>query len=347
MRAPGFWWRPPGLAAACLAPAALAYGTVAARRMSRAGAAAALPVVCIGNVTVGGSGKTPTAIAVAAMLREAGWGPAFLLRGYGGRLAGPVAVDPERHGATDVGDEALLLARHAPTIVSRDRPVGAAAAGALGADVVVMDDGLQNPSLAKTLSLAVFDGAVGIGNGRVLPAGPLRAPLPAQWPRMDAVVIVGSGAAGDAVAREAAGHGLPVFRAALVPHPEAASALAGRRVLAFAGIGRPEKFVQTCREAGLDVVAIRSYPDHHPFTPAELSGLLDEAERDGLVPVTTEKDEVRLFSLAPRDPRLALVRTLPVTLDVAEPDVVRSFLAERLPATRVSRPCGAAADPSA
>lgn len=332
MKAPRFWWEPPGLAAALLAPAALAYGTVAARRMGRDGVRADVPVVCIGNVTVGGSGKTPTAIAVAALLRETGWGPAFLLRGYGGRLAGPVAVDPERHGAAETGDEALLLARHAPTIVSRDRPAGAAAAVALGADVVVMDDGLQNPSLAKTLSLAVFDGTVGIGNGRVLPAGPLRAPLAAQWPRVDAAVIVGPGGRGDALATEAAAGGIPVLRAALVPCPEAAAALAGRRVLAFAGIGRPEKFVRTCREAGLEVVATRFYPDHHPFTRAEIAGLLDEAERDGLVPVTTEKDEVRLLALAPGEPRLRLVRTLPVTLGFADPDRVAALLAERLPA---------------
>ncbi|WP_375458754.1 tetraacyldisaccharide 4'-kinase [uncultured Enterovirga sp.] len=336
MKAPDFWWRPPGLAAACLAPVAFAYGAVAARRMGQEGVRAAVPIICVGNVTVGGSGKTPTAIAVASLLREAGWGPAFLLRGYGGRLAGPVSVDPARHVAGDVGDEALLLARHAQTIVSRDRPAGAAEAVALGAQVIVMDDGLQNPSLAKTLSLAVFDGAVGIGNGRVLPAGPLRAPLRAQWSRIDAVVIVGPGPRGDAFAADAAARTVPVLRAALIPAPEAAASLAGRRVLAFAGIGQPAKFVRTCREAGLEVAATRDFPDHHPFTAPEISDLLDAAERDHLVPVTTEKDEVRLRALAGSEPRLGLIRTLPVTLAFAQPDELRRLLAERLPGGRPS-----------
>lgn len=343
MKAPAFWWRRPGTGgaagtvAAALAPASLLYGAVAAHRMAREGLAAALPVICVGNVTVGGSGKTPTAIAVAALLREAGWGPAFLLRGYGGRLPGPIAVDPARHGAGEVGDEALLLARHAPTVVARDRPAGAAEAAGLGADVVVMDDGLQNPSLRKQASLAVFDGAVGTGNGRVLPAGPLRAPLSAQWPRIDAVVVIGAGQAGDGVAAEAERRRLPVFRASLVPDPAAAASLGGRRVLAFAGIGRPEKFLESCRGAGLDVVASRRFADHHTFTAAEMSDLLAAAESGGLVPVTTEKDEVRLAPLRPSEPRLALVRTLPVALRFAAPGEVAGWLASRLPA-RLSPP---------
>jgi tetraacyldisaccharide 4'-kinase len=216
LKAPDFWWREPGLAAQALAPLSRLYGAIAAHRMARPGVRAAVPVICVGNVTVGGAGKTPTALALAAMLAEMGRRPFVLMRGYGGRLPGPVRVEPERHGPADVGDEALLLARAAPTIVSRDRPTGAALAVAQGADVILMDDGLQNPSLAKDLTLAVFDGAVGVGNGLCLPAGPLRAPLAAQWPRIDAAIVIGNGAPGDAVAAQA-GLSVPVFRAALRP----------------------------------------------------------------------------------------------------------------------------------
>src|SRR5690348_2940661 len=166
MREPAFWWRKPGLAASLLAPLGALYGAVAARRMRRLGQRARAPVVCIGNLTVGGAGKTPTAIAAAQALREAGAKPAFLTRGYGGRLAGPVAVAPT-HDAADVGDEPLLLARVAPTVVARDRVAGAIAAVEAGADVIVMDDGFQNPALAKDLSLLVVDGRRGIGNGKV------------------------------------------------------------------------------------------------------------------------------------------------------------------------------------
>jgi tetraacyldisaccharide 4'-kinase len=284
----------------------------------------------VGNVTVGGSGKTPTCLALASILRHAGFAPAFLTRGYGGSLAGPMEVDPRRHGSAEVGDEALLLARSAPTVVSRDRPAGAALAGALGADIVVMDDGLQNPSLIKDFAIAVFDGAVGIGNGRVLPAGPLRAPLAAQWPHIHGVIIVGLGEAGNEVDAEAAGRGLPVLRARLLPSRKAADRLAGRRALAFAGIGRPEKFFATCREMGLVLEETRGFPDHHPYARAEVAALLDEAERRGLVPVTTEKDAVRLAALRETEPRLALVQTVPIELVFEDEGAVRALLDERL-----------------
>ncbi|TDR93888.1 tetraacyldisaccharide 4'-kinase [Enterovirga rhinocerotis] len=330
MKAPGFWWRPPGLASAALAPAAAIYGLVAGRRMAKPGVTPPVPVVCIGNVTVGGSGKTPTALAIAALLRDAGRRPSFLTRGYGGSLAGPVQVDPARHGSAEAGDEPLLLAQGAPSIVSRDRPAGAALAASLGADVIVMDDGLQNPSLAKTLSFAVFDGAVGIGNGCVLPAGPLRAPLGAQWPRIDAAIVIGAGEAGDRVAEDAASRAIPVFRARLRPDPDVADRLAGRRALAFAGIGRPAKFFETCRELGLLVEAERAFPDHHPYRAVEIAALLDEAERAGLVPVTTQKDAVRLAGLRGGEPRLGLIQTVPITCAFDEADDVRRLLSDRI-----------------
>lgn len=330
MKAPAFWWREAGIASSVLAPVAAIFGAVAGRRMDRPGARAGVPVVCVGNVTVGGSGKTPTAIRLASILREIGHSPAFLTRGYGGSLCGPVAVDTALHGSAEVGDEALLLARVAPTIVSRDRPAGAALAVSLGVDVIVMDDGLQNPSLAKDLALAVFDGAVGIGNGRVLPAGPLRAPMAAQWPRIGAVLVIGAGQPGDAIARDAARRGLAVWRAALVPTGGAGDQLAGRPVLAFAGIGRPAKFFDTCRSLGMSVEIERAFADHHPYRAEEISALLDEAEARNLVPVTTEKDAVRLAGLRALEPRLGLIRTVAIEVELDDEEGLRRFLGEGL-----------------
>src|SRR6185295_300855 len=188
MQAPGFWWKKSGAAAALLSPLAAIYGSVAARRLAQSGERTGVPVICIGNPTVGGAGKTPTAIAVARMLISAGERPAFLTRGFGGRLAGPVIVEPS-HAAAEVGDEPLLLARVAPTVVSRDRVAGARHAIAAGATAIVMDDGFQNPALAKDLSILVIDGTRGIGNGHVIPAGPLRAPLAPQLGRAHAILV--------------------------------------------------------------------------------------------------------------------------------------------------------------
>lgn len=295
MRAPGFWRGPaPTLLAQALRPAAALYGAVAAARMGRPGARAGVPVVCIGNFTVGGTGKTPTAIAVAALLADMGERPFFLTRGHGGRLAGPEAIDLSRHGHEDVGDEPLLLARACPAIVSRDRPAGAALAARMGASVVVMDDGFQNPSLEKDLSLVLVDGETGISNGLCLPAGPLRAPLSAQWPRAGALVVMGDGAAGDALAEEARQRGAPVLRARLAPDAEAAVRFAGARVLAFAGIGRPEKFFDTLRACGADIVERVAFPDHHRFSAGEIASLRARAAARGLTLATTEKDAARL-----------------------------------------------------
>lgn len=241
MRPPGFWFRPPThLLARLLAPAGRVYGGLTANRMDRPGATPPCPVLCVGNFTLGGAGKTPTALALVRLLRDLGRTPALLSRGYGGRLAGPLVVDPARHAAAEVGDEPLLLAQAAPTIVARDRPAGARLCAASGADVIVMDDGLQNPSLTKTLALAVVDGGAGLGNGLPFPAGPLRAPLARQWSHVAGLVLVGEGSPGEAAAAEAESRGLPVHRARLVP--EAGPDWAGRRVVAFAGIGRIRSF---------------------------------------------------------------------------------------------------------
>ncbi|HEX2510805.1 MAG TPA: tetraacyldisaccharide 4'-kinase [Microvirga sp.] len=332
MRAPAFWWSAtPSPLALLLRPAALLYGAVAARRLGRDGGRASVPVMCIGNFTVGGAGKTPSALAVSRILKDLGEQPAFLSRGYGGRLAGPVRVGPE-HGAAAVGDEPLLLARAAPVIVSRARPEGAAWAAASGASVIVMDDGLQNSSLRKDLTIAVVDGATGLGNRLALPAGPLRAPLGAQWPKVDAVLVIGEGSAGEAVAREAAGLEKPVLRGRLEPEPEAATRLTGRRVLAFAGIGRPEKFFETLKACGAIVEAERAFPDHHPFSTGDLAALRRDAGSRGLALVTTEKDAARIGARDLADAILAL----PVRLRLEDEAALRVLLEAALERARQS-----------
>ena len=333
MREPPFWWRQGGVAAALLAPFAAVYGAVAARRLARPGAKAAVPVVCIGNPTVGGAGKTPAALAVAQMLKAAGETPVFLSRGYGGRLAGPVRVDPAQHRAADVGDEPLLLARAAATIVARDRAKAAQAAVAAGASVIVMDDGFQNPSLAKDFSVLVVDARRGIGNGRVIPAGPLRAPLDGQLDRAQALIVVGEGDVAD-VADQARKRALPVFRARLTPDPALIASLAGKRVLAFAGIGDPEKFFATLRAAGVAVATTRSFDDHHRYTRADAQALCAEAERSGLVLVTTEKDLARMQGDEDAAPLAARSRALPVTLTFDDDAGFRSLLFEQVARAR-------------
>jgi tetraacyldisaccharide 4'-kinase len=323
MREPAFWWRPTGAAAALLSPLAAIYGAVAGWRMARPGRNAGIPVVCVGNLTVGGAGKTPTAIALAQILSVAGRRPFLLSRGYGGALAGPVQVDPARHTALDVGDEPLLLARTAPTIVSRDRVAGAAAARSAGAGVIVMDDGFQNPSLRKDLSIVVVDAGRGVGNGRVCPAGPLRAPLHRQLAHAQAVLVIGAGRQAEPVA---AARALPLFHGRLEPDAQTLDTLRGRRVLAFAGIGDPQKFFTTLGEAGVDVGARLSFPDHHRYLRSEALDLIARAERDSLVLVTTEKDRVRLSGQDDLKALAAIARALPVRLALAEPERFRSFV---------------------
>jgi tetraacyldisaccharide 4'-kinase len=315
MREPGFWWRSDSAAAHLLAPAAAAYGFIAARRMAQPGWRAGVPVLCIGNFTVGGSGKTPTAIAVAKLLTEAGRRPFFLSRGYGGALAGPVRVDTQ--GAAAVGDEPLLLARIAPTVVARNRPAGARAAVAAGAGAIVMDDGWQNPSLAKDLVIAAIDGRRGTGNGRVFPAGPLRAPLEKQLDHADALLVIGPpGSAAAAAIAAAERRRLPQFAGDLIPDPAAIERLAGTRVLAFAGIADPDKFFATLEASGITVAARRGFPDHHRYAPDEIARLVADAGAQRLTLVTTEKDAARLAGDAAAHGLAARAVALPVTLKI-------------------------------
>jgi tetraacyldisaccharide 4'-kinase len=309
MRAPAFWWKDePTPTARLLSPLGAIYGALTARRMNRAGADCGPPVICIGNFVAGGAGKTPTAIAVAQALLGLGRMPIFLSRGYGSAAGAPRLVNRARDKAADVGDEPLLLAGVAPCIVAADKMEGARACAAAGADAIVMDDGLQNPALNKALRIAVVDGAVGVGNGLCVPAGPLRAPLAAQWPHVDALVVIGEGAPGEAIARAAQALGKPVLRGLLAPEPGMAMGLSGREVIAFAGIGRPEKFFDTLRALGAEIIETEAFPDHHAFTAREIAGLQARAKRRGAALVTTEKDAVRLGSAAEQ------LLTLPVRL---------------------------------
>jgi tetraacyldisaccharide 4'-kinase len=318
MRAPAFWWHPPGVASALLAPFGAIYGMVAGARLKQRGASAGIPVICVGDPTLGGAGKTPTAIALVKLLLAAGERPCLITRGYGGRERGPLLVDPSVDSADAIGDEALLLARAAPTVVAADRVAGARFAAQTKPTVLVLDDGFQNPALTKDFSLLVIDGTSGIGNGRVFPAGPLRAPLAAQLAKAHALVCNGKGAAGEAVAALAAKQGIPAFAAKIVPDRFAAEKLKGQQVLAYAGIGRPEKFFRTLIEISAEVAEARAFPDHHPYSLREAEELLAAAKARGLVLVTTEKDQARIARASELAALHAASATLPVVLEFGD-----------------------------
>jgi tetraacyldisaccharide 4'-kinase len=324
MREPTFWWRPGG--GSLLSPLAGIYGAVAAFRMGWEGRSAGVPVICLGNPTVGGAGKTPAALAVGRLLLAAHERPFFLSRGYGGSLPGPARVDAAVHSAAAVGDEPLLLTRLAPTIVARDRVAGAEAARRGGATVIVMDDGFQNPALIKDLAILLVDGRRGVGNGRVIPAGPLRAPLETQLAHAQALVVVGPPEGAKAVAERARRNGVAIFHARLEPNQAIIAALGGRKVLAFAGIGDPEKFFVTLAEAGIAVAERAIFADHHRYTAAEAQVLIARAAAASLVLLTTEKDHVRLSG----DPHLAALAArasaLPVRLAIEETDAFRDMI---------------------
>jgi tetraacyldisaccharide 4'-kinase len=275
-------------------PLGALYGAVAARRLQREGFDAGIPVLCVGNYHVGGAGKTPTVLALAKILYELGETPVVLSRGYGGKLRGPIKVDPERHVAADVGDEPLMLAQKLPVVVARDRIAGVALARSQGARVILMDDGFQNPAIAKDASLIVIDSHRGLGNACVFPAGPLRAPLSPQLARTDALIVVGDGTAAETVAAAVVAREKLVLTAYLGADDASLAALKGKRVLAFAGIGDPDRFFRTLRANGIEVARERAFADHHPFSRNEIEALIAEAKRGALTLVTTEKDLARL-----------------------------------------------------
>lgn len=308
-----WFWRERSLAARAaaglLAPAAALYDAGQRLRAARARPAKPpLPVFCVGAATLGGVGKTPFALLLAETLKELGERPHFLTRGYGGGLAGPLQVDSSVHDASDVGDEALLLARAAPVWVARMRPKGAVEAARAGASVIVMDDGFQNPSLEKTLSFLIVDATDPAGNGRVFPAGPLREPLARAAARADAIVI--AGAQTEARLAVACGDSKPLFRVRLEPR----GGLAPQRALAFCGVGRPQRFFALLEAQGFELAARRPFPDHHPFTKTQIEALRREAKRLGAALVTTEKDFVRLPPAWRKD-----IAVLPVAMRIDDP----------------------------
>ena len=329
MREPAFWHAPPSWKSHLLRPLGALYGAIAAQRMQRKGLDAGVPVFCVGNYHVGGAGKTPTVLALAKILRELGETPVVLSRGYGGCLRGPVMVDPARHTAGDVGDEPLMLAPQIPVVVSRERANGVALARSQRASVILMDDGFQNPSIAKDASLIVIDSDRGLGNGLVFPAGPLRAPLKPQLARTDALIVVGEGAAGKAVAAEIEARDGLVLASHLEPDAASVEKLKGQRVLAFAGIGDPQRFFRTLRGAGVAVERERGFPDHHPFSANEVASLIADAEGGQLTLVTTEKDFARLRGTG----EAAFLRDIvpfKVSLEFADAARLQKFLADRL-----------------
>jgi tetraacyldisaccharide 4'-kinase len=330
MREPAFWHRPSSWRSNLLRPLGALYGAVAAKRLQRRGIDAGIPVICVGNYHVGGAGKTPTVLALAKLLRDLGELPVVLSRGYGAKLRGPVKVDRERHVADDVGDEPLMMAQSLPVVISRDRAEGVALAKSQGATVIVMDDGFQNPAIVKDASLIVIDSARGLGNGKVFPAGPLRAPLGPQLARTDALIVVGDGTAAGAVAAEIAAQGKPVFHARVRPDDGSVNSLHGKRVLAFAGIGDPARFFNTLRASGIEVVRCRAFADHHAFSDREIEDLIAEAGREALTLVTTEKDLARFWTNGAVPPWAEAIVPFAVTLAFDDPRQLRRFVTERL-----------------
>jgi tetraacyldisaccharide 4'-kinase len=330
MREPAFWYRPPSLISLLLTPLGALYGMIVARRLQREGLDAGIPVFCVGNYHVGGAGKTPAVLALTKLLRDHGEKPVVLSRGYGGSLRGPVEVDPERHIAADVGDEPLMLARTVPVMVARDRIDGVALAKSQGASVILMDDGFQNPAIAKDLSVIVIDSDRGLGNGRVLPAGPLRAPLPPQLDRTDALIVIGEGTAAAAVAAAIAAQDKPVLSAHLRADDASVAALRGKRVLAFAGIGDPGRFFSMLRTSGIEIVRERVFADHHSFSQAEIETLIADAKRDALILVTTDKDLARLRTAEGLPNWAKEIVPFAVSLEIDSVEKLRRFLSERL-----------------
>ncbi|MDV7338026.1 tetraacyldisaccharide 4'-kinase [Terasakiella sp. A23] len=323
MKAPAFWNHgQKSLLSSLLAPIAGIYGSRTAKRaLQPARFKADIPVICIGNLTMGGAGKTPSAITICETLKQAGKNPVFLSRGYGGKLEGPVMVDAQ--SATDVGDEPLLLRQYAPVCVSRNRVAGAKACMESGADVIIMDDGYQNPHLHKDISFLVIDGGFGHGNEKVFPAGPLRETLENGLQRCDAILFIGEDVTQTKDRLKDAAPHLPILDATITP--KARPDLSGKSCIAFAGIGRPEKFFATLRNMGITLAAQHSFGDHHPYSTQDITRLRKEAEQLNASLITTEKDLVRL----PQELRRH-IDVIKIKLDFGKADMLHGVLRDIL-----------------
>ena len=297
LKSPKFWQKKNTFLGKVLSPLGRIYAWGLRRKLKKTKPyRSKIPVVCIGNLVMGGVGKTPLAVSVAEYFKMNGMRPVFLTRGYGGGLSN-VLVDLDKHTAKDTGDEALLLARIAPTIVDADRARGAKTAEKIGTDVVIMDDGFQNPQLVKDLSFAVFDGRYGFGNGKVFPAGPLREPVEDGLQRADAFIVVGKDKAGIKEWIDKRFMSLPFIGTHIEQDVAKIAQLSGKKVFAFAGIGYPDKFFDMLRDYGCDVVETQAFSDHYPYTDEDMTDLIARADKLEAVLVTTAKDGVRI---APR-----------------------------------------------
>lgn len=332
MRPPAFWTRSrtsPGILPRLLSPLSLLWKIATERRL-RKGAwnKMPVPVICVGNLTVGGTGKTPVVCAVVSKLQDAGIDAHIVSRGYGGRETGPLHVNLARHDAANVGDEPMLLAAFAPTWVAEDRTKGIMAAVKAGAKMIIMDDGFQNPSVTKDLSIVVVDAYAGFGNGRIMPSGPLRETLATGLARADLLLTIGSPKAQERLGKEWPETQDHKRQYAQLQPLETGMDWQGQRVLAFAGIGRPEKFFATLKHTGADIVAKRSFPDHAEYSKTVLQRLEAEAKAAGAQLVTTEKDAVRLPAAF-----RAQVLVLPVRIVSEDWTILDDALAKLTPAS--------------
>lgn len=316
LKTPAFWYRPSGFLAHTLTPAAWLYqaGHNLNQAIKTKPYKSSLPVICVGNAIAGGSGKTPTVITLINLLKQQGIAsnPAVLTRGYGGTIKKATIVKPDQHTAKDVGDEPLLLAKHAMTIISPDRAEGARLAEQNKANFIIMDDGLTNQSLNKTINLLVVDRQMDFGNCKTIPAGPLREPLSKILPKTDAVICIGEPFHSDK----------EVFEVTL----ETAGTIdTSKEYIAFTGIAFPEKFRNTLDGAGAKISGWHTFADHHNFTDSELTRLQSEAKEKNSTLITTEKDHARLPDSFKKE-----IETLPVEIKLKTPENLITFIQERL-----------------